>query len=46
MRKSIRTPVDRTGPKEVLWFIALWLIGVTIVVVIGLVIKYIGAVVD
>ncbi len=31
--------IDKTGPKEVLWFIGLWGLGVACVLVLGTVIK-------
>lgn len=36
---SSREPKQRTGPREVAWFIALWAGGVATVTLVGLVIR-------
>jgi hypothetical protein len=39
MREEDRTHIDKTGPKEIAWFIGLWALGVAAVLLIGLFIK-------
>lgn len=39
MREELRTPIKKTGPKEIAWFIALWVMGVAVILSVGGVIK-------
>ncbi len=33
------THIEKTGPKEILWFIGLWVLGFTAILVVGGIIK-------
>ena len=39
MREELRTQIQKTGLKEVAWFIALWVMGVAVIISVGGVIK-------
>ena len=39
MFRSKNNPIDKTGPKEIVWFIALWILGVAGVGVLAVVIR-------
>ena len=39
MREEDRRLVKKTGPKEVAWFIALWAMGVAVILTVGGLIK-------
>jgi len=39
MREEDRTPIKKTGPKEIAWFIGLWVLGVATILTVGGIIK-------
>ena len=39
MLKEKNTHIEKTGPKEIGWFIALWALGFTTILIIGGIIK-------
>lgn len=39
MREEDRGHIKRTGPKEVAWFVGLWALGVTTILIVGGLIK-------
>ncbi len=39
MKEVDRKPIEKTGPKEVLWFIGLWAAGVVTILIVGGLIK-------
>jgi len=39
MREKDRTPITKTGPKEIAWFIGLWALGVATILFVGGIIK-------
>ncbi len=39
MREDKDTHIEKTGPKEILWFVALWALGVTTILIVGGLIK-------
>ena len=39
MREQDRGHIEKTGPKELAWFVGLWTLGVAAVILLGLFIK-------
>ena len=39
MKEKDRKHIEKTGPKELAWFVGLWTLGVTAVLLLGLIIK-------
>lgn len=39
MREQDRKHIDKTGPKELAWFVGLWALGVAAVILLGFFIK-------
>jgi hypothetical protein len=39
MREEHRTPIKKTGVREVVWFVGLWALGVAVIVTVGGLIK-------
>lgn len=39
MREQDRNHIEKTGPRELAWFVGLWALGVVAVILLGLFIK-------
>lgn len=39
MKETDRKHIEKTGPKELAWFVGLWALGVAAVLLLGLLIK-------
>ncbi|MBO6688803.1 MAG: DUF2474 domain-containing protein [Henriciella sp.] len=39
MREELRTPIKKTGLKEIAWFVGLWALGVAVILIVGGLIK-------
>lgn len=39
MKEQDRQPIEKTGPKEIAWFIGLWALGVATILAVGGLIK-------
>lgn len=39
MREEHRPLINKTGPKEIAWFVALWALGVAVILTVGGLIK-------
>ena len=37
--KEKDTHIEKTGPKEILWFVALWVLGFVTITIVGTIIK-------